>query len=224
MRMRRKANLDVRMHQCGHLLVAKPDAMRGRWLSEFGAGGTKSSGLYDTQYSELHIELGCGKGTFLVESAKSEPGTLFIGLEKLDNVLVIALERAAAEGLRNVMFIHALADDLTDYFAPGEVARLYLNFCDPWPGDRHAKRRLTGRRFLDLYKRVLRPGGELHFKTDNLGLFEFSLLEFERYGFEPVDVTRNLHKGGPIGLMTDYERKFHALNMPIFRCIARNVE
>jgi tRNA (guanine-N7-)-methyltransferase len=135
--------------------------------------------------------------------------------------MIIAVERAAAEALRNVRFINAFADDLASYFAPGEVSRIYLNFCDPWPSNRHAKRRLTHRRFLESYMQVLNPGGEIHFKTDNLPLFEYSLLEFERGGFTLTEVTRDLHKNGPVGVMTDYEMKFFTQGLPINRCAAR---
>ena len=207
MRMRRKPNLVARISRCEHLLIKEPEPVRGEWLG--GSG-----------FNELRIELGCGKGRFTAESAKAEPGVLFAGLEKTDNVLVIALERAAADDLQNIRFICADAGCLPDYFAPGEASRLYLNFCDPWPTNRHAKRRLTCRRFLDLYRQVLRPGGEVHFKTDNLQLFEFSLGEFESCGFEMLEITHDLHKNGVVGVMTDYELKFHNQGLPIYRCIA----
>ena len=108
---------------------------------------------------------------------------------------------------------------LPDYFAPDEVDRVYINFCDPWPSNRHAKRRLTHRDFLNIYRQVLRTGGEIHFKTDNRPLFEFSLLEFPRAGYALSEVTRNLHENGPQGVMTDYEAKFFAQGLPIHRCV-----
>ena len=205
MRMRKKPNLAARIEKCAHLLIPDPAALRGRWLEEFGR-------------SELHVELGCGKGRFTVEMAKARPDIFLTALEKSANAMIIALERAAAEGLQNVGFIHSLADVITDYFEPGEVSRIYINFCDPWPSNSHAKRRLTGRRFLELYKLVLRPGGELHFKTDNLPLFDFSLREFELGGFSLAEITRDLHKDGPVGVMTDYESKFFSQGIPIYSC------
>jgi len=205
--MRRKPNLTARLEKCGHMLITDPMSFRGRWLGEF-------------QYNELHIELGCGKGRFTVESAMLSPDKLFLALEKNANVLVVALESAEREGVQNVRFINAMADYLTDFFAPGEVSCIYLNFSDPWPSHRHEKRRLTAQSFLELYRQVLRPGGEIYFKTDNLLLFEFSLLEFERMGFEIVEETRDLHKNGPVGVMTDYEQKFHEQGMAIFQCVA----
>jgi len=169
---------------------------------------------------EVHIELGCGKGRFTLETAKSEPNILHVALEKITNILVFALELADREGAENVRFINALADDLTDFFAPDEVARIYLNFCDPWPGRKREKRRLTSQRFLALYSKVLQPGGEIRFKTDNLPLFEFSLREFERCGFVLLEETRDLHKNGPVGIMTDYELKFFNQGLPIYKCRA----
>ena len=206
MRMRKKRRLTSRIESCGHLLIEKPEELCGRWLDGFG-------------FKELYIELGCGKGLFTVETAKNEPDVLFVGLEKISNVLVVALERAEHDGIKNVRFINRLADDLSTFFAPGEVSRFYINFCDPWPANRHKKRRLTGPLFLERYKQVLPPGGEIHFKTDDLPLFEFSLGEFERFGFMLTEVTYNLHEKDIVGIMTDYEVKFHEHGMPIYRCV-----
>jgi len=207
MRMRRKPNLNRRIERCSSLLVVEPQSLRGQWLSQFGS-------------SELHLELGCGKGTFTAQTARKNESALLVALEKVDNVLVIALERALSENLQNVRFLCALADDLTDFFDHGEVSRIYINFCDPWPARRHAKRRLTGQLFLELYKVVLCDGGEIHFKTDNLALFEFSLAEFDRSGFSLSEISRDLHEFGPCGIMTDYEMKFHGEGQPIYRCVA----
>ena len=208
MRMRRKPNLALRIERCAHLLVAKPEALRGCWLKELG-------------FDELHVELGCGKGMFTVEAAKSEPDTLLVGLEMLTNVIVIALERTEQEKLQNVRFINGLADNLISFFAKDEISRIYINFCDPWPANRHAKRRLTGQRFLELYRRILHCGGEIQLKTDDLPLFEFSLCEFERCGFELSEITYNLHEHGAVGVMTDYETKFYEQGKPIYRCVAK---
>ena len=205
MRMRKKPNLDKRLERCAHLLVAEPGLFRGVWRS--GSG-----------YAALHVELGCGKGRFTAGAAIAEGGVLLVALEKSADAMVTAVERAAAEGVRNVRFVNAYADRLLDFFAPGEVSRIFINFCDPWPANRHAKRRLTGRRFLELYAQVLCPGGDVLFKTDNLALFEFSLREFEFMGFEAAEVVRDLHRGGPVGVMTDYELKFHSLGAPIYMC------
>ena len=209
MRMRRKPKLASRIDKCARLLITKPETFFGRWLEEF-------------KYNELHIELGCGKGIFTVEIAKNEPDILLVALEKISNVIVIALERTEQSELQNVRYINKPADYLTDYFGKGEVSRIYINFCDPWPANRHKKRRLTGQPFLEMYKQVLCPGGEIHFKTDNQLLFEFSLEEFERCGFTLTEVTHNLHENGIVGVMTDYEAKFYEQGMPIFKAIAKD--
>ena len=206
--MRRKPNLKSRIERCASLLISEPTALRGRWLEEY-------------PFNELHLELGCGKGRFTVETAKSSPDALLVGLEKIENVIVIALERAINDTIQNVRYIQDLADDLTDFFAPNEVSRIYLNFSDPWPSRKHAKRRLTSQGFLDLYKNVLRTGSEIHVKTDNLPLFEFSLEEFNSAGFNLIHSTHNLHKDGPVGVMTDYEAKFHEQGIKINQCIVR---
>jgi len=195
------------MDLCAHLLVAAPETLCGRWLKEYN-------------YNELHIELGCGKGGFTVETAKKEPDILLVALERISNVIVIALERTEQAGIKNVRYVNKPADYLTDYFGKGEVSRIYINFCDPWPANRHKKRRLTGQSFLEMYKHVLCPDGEIHFKTDNLPLFEFSLEELDRCGFTLSEVTYNLHEHGVVGVMTDYETKFHEHGLPIYKTIA----
>jgi len=197
------------MEKCAHLLVTEPKHLRGRWLEEF-------------QYDDLHVELGCGKGRFTSETAKTSPDVLLVALEKSADAQIIAIERADNEDIANVRFLNLFADYLTDYFAPNEVGRIYINFCDPWVANSHRKRRLTYRAFLELYKQVLKPGGEIHFKTDNLPLFEFSLHEFELCGFTASEITRDLHKNGPVGVMTDYELKFHNLGIPICRGVFTN--
>jgi len=204
--MRRKPKLESRMEKCAHLLINEPDDLRSRWLNEF-------------VFDELYVELGCGKGLFTVEMAKRCPDKLFVALEKVTNVIVIALERAKQEKLQNVRYINGFADDLPDFFAEGEVSRLYINFCDPWPAKRHEKRRLTGWRFLELYKPALRQGGEIHFKTDNLSLFEYSLREFDRCGFTLINISRDLHKDGIVDVMTDYEMKFYEQGKPIYEAV-----
>lgn len=208
MRMRKKKNLLPRMEACSSLLVADPRALRGRWREL----------LPDAR--ELRVELGCGKGRFTCETAAAEPEVLFVAVERVPDAMVMAMERARDLGLRNVFFVDADAAGLPDFFAPGEVDRLYINFCDPWPTKRHAKRRLTHRNFLLKYRQVLPDGGEIHFKTDNAGLFAFSVEEFPAGGFQPTQVTDDLHRDGIQGVMTDYEAKFHAMGTPIHRCVA----
>ena len=211
MRMRKKKNLLPRMERCAACLISDPYARPGTWRD------------LHPMARELRLELGCGKGRFTVETAKAEPDVLFLAVEKVPDAMVTAMERATAEGLTNVFFISADADQLPYFFAPGEVDRIYINFCDPWPPKRQAKRRLTHGNFLTLYRRVLREGGQIHFKTDNVPLFDFSMEEIPQFGFSLSEVTRDLHAGGPVGMMTDYEEKFHAQGIPIQRLVATMV-
>ena len=208
MRMRKKKNLIPRMERCAPCRVQDGFALKGRWREELMPSAR-----------ELRLELGCGKGRFTAETARRHPDVLFIAIEKVPDALVVAMERAMAMELKNVFFVVGDAALLPDYFAPGEVDRIYINFCDPWPHTRQAKRRLTHRGFLDLYRRVLRPEGQVRFKTDNQPLFASSLREFPAAGYALSEVTRNLHEGGPQGVMTDYEAKFHDQGIPIQRCV-----
>ena len=207
MRMRKKPNLIPRMERCSDYQIKDPKNWRGRWRELLAPG------------CQLRVELGCGKGRFTCETAAAEPEVLFIAIERVPDAMVIAMERAQAMGLKNVRFIDADVADLRDYFAPGEVERIYINFCDPWPTNRHARRRLTHPDFLERYRGVLADGGEIHFKTDNRGLFEWSLFQFPKAGYELREVTRDLHADGIRGVMTDYEEKFHSLGTPINRCV-----
>lgn len=208
MRMRKKPNLIPRMERCAQYLVPDPENWRGRWREELAPG------------RPLRLELGCGKGRFTCETAAAEPDVLFVAVERVPDAMVIAMERARAAGLRNVFFIDADAAKLRDYFAPDEVERIYLNFSDPWPSNRHAKRRLTHPGFLEIYRDVLQDGGEIHFKTDNRGLFEWSLFQFPKAGYSLAQVTRDLHQNGVQGVMTDYEEKFYQQGVKINRCVA----
>lgn len=212
MRMRRKKNLVPRMEACGQWLIRDPKAQRGHWR-ELMPGA-----------KELRLELGCGKGRFTCQTAAADPDVLFIAVERVPDAMVMAMEKARSLALTNVFFVDADAADLPEFFAPDEVDLIYINFCDPWPPKRHAKRRLTHGNFLKLYRQVLKMGGQIHFKTDNQPLFEFSVEELPKFGFELSEVTRNLHENGPVGVMTDYEAKFHELGQPINRCVGTMVD
>ena len=211
MRMRKKKNLIPRMERCGDFLIRDPYDRRGNWRELM------------PQARELRLELGCGKGRFTAGTAAAEPDVLFIAVEMVPDAMVVAMERCVNAGLTNVYFVDANADQLPSFFAPGEVDRIYLNFSDPWPSNRHAKRRLTHGNFLKLYRQVLKMGGQIHFKTDNQGLFEFSVEEIPNFGFTLSEVTRNLHENGPVGVMTDYEAKFYEQGQPINRLVATMV-
>ena len=212
MRMRKKPNLLPRMERCAPVLIRDPEEHRGRWRELM------------PEAREIRLELGCGKGRFTVGTAVAEPDVLFIAIERVPDAMVIAMERAMAEGLANVFFLDDDAARLPQLFAPGEVDRVYINFCDPWPGQKHAKRRLTSVGFLNTYRQVLKDGGQIHFKTDNHDLYEWSLFQFPKAGFELSEVTRDLHANGICGVMTDYEEKFHNLGTPINRCVGTKIE
>jgi tRNA (guanine-N7-)-methyltransferase len=198
------------MERCAGLRESAPERLRGNWLREFDG------------YDDLFIEIGCGKGLFTVSAAREAPNTFFAALERSADAQVVALERAFALGLDNIRFITRDARDMELFFGDGEAGRIYINFCDPWPGARHARRRLTSAGFLDMYGRILRPGGEIHFKTDDVPLFEFSLLRFNSSGFALSELTRDLHAERTVEPMTDYERKFHARGVKICACVARH--
>lgn len=206
MRMRKRNNLEPRMEAASAVWIREPEAHRGSWRSLLPGA------------EALHLEIGCGKGKFTVEMAALHPGILFVAVERVKEALVLAMEKAVAMGLKNVFFLSVDAAQLELFFAPGEVDRIYLNFCDPWPRSKNAKRRLTYHTFLEKYRSVLRPDGEIHFKTDNEKLFAWSLEEFAQYGYPVRNVTDDLHRDGVVGVMTGYEEKFHALGTPIHRC------
>lgn len=206
MRMRKRNNLEPRMEACSSVWIRDPQAHRGNWRALLPG------------CRELRVEIGCGKGKFTAETAALEPDVLLVAVEKVKEALVLAMEKALAMGLKNVFFISMDAAELESFFAPGEIDLLYLNFCDPWPRSKNAKRRLTYHTFLDKYRVAVRPGGELHFKTDNEKLFAWSLEEFAACGLEVKNITNDLHRDGPVGIMTGYEEKFHALGTPIHRC------
>ena len=212
MRMRKKKNLIPRMERCAAQLIRDPYAHQGHWRELM------------PQARELRVELGCGKGRFTQGTAAAEPDVLFIAIEMVPDAMVVAMEKARDAALRNVWFVDRDAALLPDMFAPGEIDRLYINFCDPWPKSNQKKRRLTHGNFLKKYRQVLAEGGQIHFKTDNDKLFEWSLEEIPQFGFALSEVTRDLHADGPVGVMTDYERKFYGEGKSINRCVATMVE
>ena len=206
MRMRKKHNLEPRLAACSAFQVTAPEDKKGAWRS------------LKPDCRELWVEVGCGKGKFTVETAQANPDVLMIGVERCREAMVMAMEKARDMGLTNVLFVDMDVALMEGCFTPGEIDRLFINFPDPWPRSKQAKRRLTYRTFLRLYSRVIKDGGEIHFKTDNAKLFEFSLEELELVGLPAKNVTRDLHANGPVGIMTGYEEKFYALGTPINRC------
>lgn len=200
------------MEKCAELLINEPSALHREWKNTFPG------------HEKLCLELGCGKGRFTVETAESEKENMFIAVEKVADAMIIAMERAKERGLENVRFIEGDAAKLSEMFAPGEVDRLYINFCDPWPKSRDAKFRLTSPGFLRLYCDALPVGGEIRFKTDNTPLFDWSVEQFTAEGWELHELTHDLHENGPVGVMTDYEAKFYAEGLKINRLVAVKTE
>ena len=171
---------------------------------------------------KLYVELGTGKGDFITQIAERNPQINFVGLEVEATVVLAAARKVHEKNLSNVRLIVFDVSNITELFAEHEVDRLYINFCDPWPKKRHAKRRLTYVKFLELYRKILAPDGEIFFKTDNRGLFDFSLEQFAEAGLEVRDVTNDLHAAEPPdNIRTEYENKFSEQGVPINFCIAR---
>ena len=206
MRMRKMKNLEPRMEKCSAYRIAEPQTYLGNWRS------------LKSDATALWVEVGCGKGKFTAETAEANPDVLLIAVERCREAMVVAMEKAKAMELKNVFFIDMDVAEIESIFGAEEIDRLFINFPDPWPRKKNAKRRLTHRGFLDKYCRVVRLGGEIHYKTDNAPLFEFSVEEFAACGLQVNNLTRNLHENGIVGIMTGYEEKFHALGTPINRC------
>ena len=182
----------------------------GKWREIFGNN------------QPIRIEIGMGKGKFIHTMAKEHPEINYIGIEKYSSVLLRAIQKMEAEELPNLKFIRMDAEDIAKVFAPGEVDRIYLNFSDPWPKDRHAKRRLPSKEFLARYDKILRKDGFLEFKTDNRGLFDFAVEQLPEAGWKAKVVTYDLHNDEELckgNIMTEYEEKFSSMGNPICKYI-----
>ncbi|MEK3991526.1 MULTISPECIES: tRNA (guanosine(46)-N7)-methyltransferase TrmB [Robertmurraya] len=207
MRLRNKPWAKDRLESYPQYVVAKPESYKGNWTEVFGND------------QPIHIEIGTGKGRFITEMAKANPHINYIGIEVYKSVIVIALDRLIEEDLPNLRLMNVNAVELQNYFAKGDVDQVYLNFSDPWPKTRHEKRRLTYKTFLSIYENILVDNGEIHFKTDNQGLFEFSLRSFSEYGMLLKYVSLDLHNSSYEGnIMTEYEEKFSSKGFRIYRC------
>ena len=164
----------------------------------------------------IHLEIGCGKGRFIAETSRLNPEINFIAIEREDVILAAAARHAQENGAGSLAFLLLDADVLLEIFRPGDIDRLYINFCDPWPKKRRAKRRLTHEKYLAMYEQLAIP--EIHFKTDNRPLFEFSIESLSARGWVIRNVSLDLHQSGIEGnVMTEYERKFSSMGMPIYR-------
>lgn len=209
MRMRKKKNLDVRLERCASVMVPEPTALRGKWSALFGND------------NPIRLEIGCGKGRFILESAQREPDVNFIAIEREEGALIMATEKAVQMQLPNLRFLSFDAAALREIFAPGEVSLIYLNFSDPWPPNRQRKRRLTWRTFLTVYDEILAETGAIFFKTDNQRLFEWSLGELCQNGWLLQNISLDLHHSDYDNIMTEYEEKFSSQGSRIYRVEAR---
>lgn len=208
MRARKKKHGAERIAACSELLIEDPETLRDDPFAAFPAE------------KPLWLEIGCGKGNFACGMAAAHPEIDLLAMERVADVLCLALEKAkACADTRpdNLRFLLGNAENLTEWLPPHSVDRIYLNFSDPWPKSRHAKRRLTHRLFLEKYQTVLKKGGTLCFKTDNAALFDFSLSQFAEMGLATSDLTRDLHNS-PLAagnVMTEYEKNFSEKGFPI---------
>ena len=191
-------------------VFTEPEGMKGTWGKVFGNA------------NPIYIEIGMGKGKFISTLAEQNPDINYVGIEKYSSVLLRAVEKQDELQLENLRFIRMDAEMIEDVFGANEVSRIYLNFSDPWPKKRHEKRRLTYKTFLDTYRQILPEQGEIHFKTDNRGLFEYSLASFSQYGMILKQVWLDLHASDFEGnVMTEYEEKFSQKGQVIYRVEAQ---
>lgn len=211
MRLRNIPGADEAIADSPHC-IQEPMAEKGRWHLIFG------------NENPIHIEIGMGKGQFIMKLAKEHPDINYIGIERYSSVLLRALQKMEIEPLPNIRFLCMDASIITEVFDKEEVAKIYLNFSDPWPKERHAKRRLTSRQFFERYDKILAGNGVVEFKTDNDDLFAFSMEEVAEAGWTLNAHTFDLHHDPVLNegnVMTEYEEKFSSLGHPIHKLIAR---
>lgn len=188
-----------------------PKQLKGKWKKERFCND-----------NPIYIEVGMGKGRFITESARLNPNINYIGIEKYSSVLIRAIQKIEEEPLSNLCFIRMDAEEIEEVFEQGEVNRIFLNFSDPWPKDRHAKRRLPSRQFLQRFDKILSSDGVIEFKTDNRELFEFGLDEANEAGWNILKKTFDLHKDEEMNMgniLTEYEEKFSSQGNPICKYI-----
>lgn len=208
MRQRKVKNEEERLAEHHEYLIEDPKERKGNWQEVFENG----NGIY--------AEFGCGKGKFIMTLAEQNPDRNYIAIEGRGSIILRALEKATLEGLNNIVFVKEYIKDVSEYFNEAELTGVYLNFSDPWPKDRHAKRRLTHSRYLDGYRKILKKGCCIEFKTDNNDLFSFAINEFESSGMKLMESTEDLHSAGleAKNVTTEYEDKFHAEGKKINYC------
>ena len=206
MRVRNRRGATELLEAHPQYVILNPADAKGRWREIFGND------------HPIHVEVGSGKGAFVSGMAKANPEINYIGIDIQKSVLSYALDKVLATDVPNIKLLWVDGSDLTDYFEEGEIDRLYLNFSDPWPKKRHEKRRLTYQSFLATYQQILPEKGEIHFKTDNRGLFEYSLVSFSQYGMKLKGVWLDLHASDfEDNVLTEYEQKFANKGQVIYR-------
>ena len=206
MRVRNRKGATELLEAHPQYVILNPADAKGRWQEIFGND------------HPIHVEVGSGKGAFVSGMAKANPEINYIGIDIQKSVLSYALDKVLATDVPNIKLLWVDGSDLTDYFEEGEIDRLYLNFSDPWPKKRHEKRRLTYQSFLATYQQILPENGEIHFKTDNRGLFEYSLVRFSQFGMKLKGVWLDLHASDfEDNVLTEYEQKFANKGQVIYR-------
>ena len=207
MRRRKKKGADLKLLSFENLVIKGDEIdFKGNWNEKF------------QNDNPIHVEFGTGRGKFLTTLAKQNPNINYIAMEMKEEVLLKAVEKAVENELNNILFIWGDVNNILDYFDKGELSIVYINFCDPWPKKRWYKRRLTYRGFLENYKKLLNDDGEIHFKTDNEKLFEFSLNEFSEANLKLKNITLDLANSDYEGnVTTEYEDKFMSYGMKIYR-------
>ncbi len=223
MRMRRKRNFDERMEACGDLLLAKGAA--GILNMKEAAENYRNLVEYARAFGEerkdlpVALEIGCGKGGFVIELAKRQPDCNYLALEKMSNVILTPMEEVKKQGVTNIRFLNIRAECIPCYIPEGSLDAIYLNFSTPLPKLGYATQRLTHRNFLEVYKKLLKKGGRIIQKTDDRDFFDFSLGEYEACGFALEELSYNLHEGGnpEWNIVTEYEAKWVERGLPIHR-------
>lgn len=223
MRMRRKKNLDARLEACGDRII-----YMDRDVKNFQDKSAKTLLDYEALFGNANpviLEIGCGKGQFAIEFARQNPEVNILAVEKSSNVIVDAAQSAIDAGVDNLIFLRGNAEYLDCFIPEHSIGLIYLNFSCPFPKNTYASHRLTHKGFLEIYKKLLKDGGEIHQKTDNMHFFEFSVEQFTQNGFALKNVSLDLHNSDFEGnIMTEYETRFSQMGMPIYRLEAFQVQ
>ncbi|WP_040985611.1 tRNA (guanosine(46)-N7)-methyltransferase TrmB [Oceanobacillus jeddahense] len=207
MRQRHKPWADDYLKEKNHIVLENASVHKGEWSKVFN------------NENPIHVEIGSGKGQFITGMAKQYPDVNFIGIEVAKSIIVSTVQKVDEEALDNVRLLNEDANNLLAIFAENEIEQIYLNFSDPWPKNRHEKRRLTYKSFLEQYQNILPDQGQIVLKTDNRGLFEYSLVSFSEYGMKLVEVNLDLHGiEDETNVKTEYEEKFSSKGHVIYRC------